>query len=123
MTNDFFSQFGKFSESAEKFVAPMRELVGLNVDYLEKVADLQLDAVKAYSDLGIKQLRAATSISDVQGFQDYVKAQGDTVNTLSKRVQDDAQKVVSLSKDYADKAQKLAQTNAATFVPAAAQAK
>ncbi|MBA1146445.1 phasin family protein [Ectothiorhodospiraceae bacterium WFHF3C12] len=120
MTNDFMSQFGKFSESAEKFFGPMREMATLNVDYLEKVAELQMDAAKAYADLGLKQVRAATSVSDVQGLQDYVKAQGETVNTVSKRVQEDAQKVVTLSKDYADKAQKLAQSNASSFVPATA---
>lgn len=120
MNADFMSQFGKITENAEKFFGPMREMATLNLDYLEKVADMQLDAAKAYADLGLKQVRAATSVSDVQGLQDYVKAQSETVSTVSKRVQEDTQKAVTLSKDYADKAQKLAQSNVSSFVPATA---
>ncbi|WP_435103818.1 phasin family protein [Arhodomonas sp. AD133] len=104
MTQKFFDQFQNAGE-------PMRRFAELSLTQAEKLAHFQLDASRAYVDLGIEQLRAATSVRDVRGLQDYVSRQQEVASTVGRRLTDDVETLAGMGKDFSEAAGKLAQEN------------
>ncbi|WP_435104024.1 phasin family protein [Arhodomonas sp. AD133] len=99
------------TEQFTKAFEPTRAFVGLTVDHIEKLAQVQIEAAKAYTDLGIAQTREALQISDAKSLQDYVARQKDVAETVTKRVSDDAQKLGELGTSYTEEATKLVEQN------------
>lgn len=110
------------TEQFAKAIEPTRAFVGLTVDHMEKLMQLQFEATKAYSDLAIAQARGALQVSDAKSFQDYVAQQKDVAETVSKRVNDDAHKLAEFGKAYTDEATKLVEQNVGQIQGAAKQA-
>ncbi len=116
MYEDFMKQAsGQF----EQLFAPQRKLGGLYVDYLSKLTSYQMEAAKAYSDLGVEQLRALAKVSDAKSLQAFVDSQSKTAKALSEKMSQDASTLAGFGKDFGAELQKLAQENAAGFGKAA----
>lgn len=98
--NQVFEQFEK------SVFAPARNYTGLALDHFEKLFEVQYDAIKAYSDLGVQQARAALDIKDHNDVQAYVANQQQVVQSVAERAKGDAEKVVALNQDFAEKAKK-----------------
>jgi len=114
----------KTTEQAEKlFIGPARTYAGLAIDHAEKLFSVQLDAARAYSEVGLKQLRAALAVKDPKSFQAYVSGQQKAASELGERVKDDAQKVAAMNQEFVAKTQKLAQENAGNVAQTATAAK
>ncbi len=110
------------NEQIQKLVlAPTQAFVSLSVDHAERLASLQVETANDYLELGFKQLRAALDIKDPQGLQAYVEGSRKVAENLGERVKGDAEKVVSLQREFAERAQKLAQQNVSSFSQAAGQ--
>ena len=122
MTNDTFN---KANEQAEKlFMGPTRDYAKLAMDYAEKMIDAQMEAAKTYTDIGMKQARAALDIKDAEALKAYAEEQQKVAQEMSERVKGDAEKVVAMNQDFANEARKLVETNVKTASEtAAAQAK
>ncbi len=61
--------FKSFSEQAEKTLAPYMKFNHLFTKNIENIAELQLAAVRAYSDLGLSQLKSIDQIKDIQSLE------------------------------------------------------
>jgi len=120
MTDQTINQI---TEQFSKAFEPARAFAGLTVNHVEKLAELQLEATRAYTELGLRQAREALHISDVKSFQDYAAKQQDVAETLTKRVQEDAQKLSELGQTYTQEATRLAEQNAAEIQKAAQPAR
>lgn len=119
MYEDFIKQA---NTQFEQLFAPQRKLGGLYVDYVAKLTNYQMEAAKAYSDLGVEQLRALAKVSDAKSLQAFVENQSKTAKTLSEKLSQDANTLAGFGKDFGAELQKLAQENVSTFGKAAGKA-
>ena len=99
--------------------APARSFASLMLDHVEQLTSLQFEAAKAYADAGVQQARAALEIKDPSDLRAYTENQQKVAKDLGERMKGDAEKVVSLNQDFAQKAQKVAQDSAQTATKAA----
>ncbi|MDN5848024.1 MAG: phasin family protein [Nitrococcus sp.] len=110
----------RYNEQFERLLmGPTRAFFGLGVDHLEKLVNVQLEATKAYTELGLRQWRTALEIREPKDLESYVQGQQEVVKTVGERVKGDAERVVALNREFAEKAQQLAQENASGFAKTA----
>ncbi len=112
--NQINEQFEKF------FGGPVRAFAELSVNHVDSLVNAQIEATKAYTDLGIRQVRTALDVREPQDVQKYVQGQQEVAKELSERVKGDAEKVVALNQKFAQEAQKLGETSAKSVQQAAA---
>ena len=108
MSNEIFAQFAALTAPAKKFNT-------LAVANLEKLTDLQLNAARAYVEIGVEQMRAALNVSDAKSLQDYVAGQSKVAKTVSEKLTADTTALVELSKNFGSEVQKLAQESVASL--------
>lgn len=112
----------QLNDQFERFLTgPTRAFMGLGVDHLEKLFNVQLEATKAYTQLSLQQVRASLAIREPKDLENYVQGQQEAVKTLGERVKGDAELVVALNREFAEKAQRLAQDSASNLGKAAQQ--
>ena len=118
MTDNFNTK--QVNEQIEKsFAGPVRNYAGLVLDYTEKAAELQYNAVKAYMDIGLQQAREFLDIKDQNDIQAYVAKQPQVAQTVADRVRGDVEKVVELQKDFAEKSRKVVEDGASSAAKSA----
>lgn len=101
----------------DKALEPARKFNSLLVDHLEKLAAMNLEAVKSYAELSMKEVREALSIDDAQALQQYLSARGEVAKVVADRVKDDSEKLVGINQDFVKEVQKLVEENVKTFSP------
>lgn len=89
-----------FTEQTKSFYAPLSKLNSLFVDNVEKVTELQLNAIKAYAEMGIGQLKKAAEIKDAESIRAFTTAQVEAASTLNKKVMDDAKAFSELAVNF-----------------------
>lgn len=89
------------------FVAPVRTLSALNLDYSDKLVAAQFDAVRAFTDMGLSQARGWLDVRDVESLKSVVQSQHKASQAMGERLSGDAEKIMSLGQDYVQKSQKL----------------
>ncbi|GAA5179481.1 MULTISPECIES: phasin family protein [Halomonadaceae] len=117
-TSNNFDQATQQLESM--FLGPARAYAAMTVDYTEKVLNTQLDFAKACTDTYLGQARSMLDVRDAEGLRNYVQQQQKTAKDLGERFKDDAEKVVALNQDFAQKSQKLVEDNIQTASKTAA---
>lgn len=117
MTNDMFKQF---SEQFEKGVfGPMRNFVATATDHAEKIAGIQVEAAKAYTDITFKNAREVLEIRDTEGLKNYVGKQPEVAKEFGERVKADAEKLTAANQAFVENTQKVTQDSVATVQKAA----
>lgn len=102
----------KYNEQAEQLVmGPSRSYAKLAVDYAEKMVNAQMEAAKTYTDIGMRQARAALEIKDAEALKAYADEQQAVAKDVSERVKSDAEKVVGMNQQFADEARKLVESS------------
>ncbi|MCS4505461.1 hypothetical protein KBTX_02213 [wastewater metagenome] len=115
--------FDQFNQQIEKnLLTPTRDLTVMALDHFEKLAEVQFEAGKAYTDMGVQQLRALLNVRDQKGVQDYVESQQKLAQSVTDRLKGDAEKVVALNQEFTEKAQKAVQQNVTNATKAAQKA-
>jgi len=109
MTNVNLEQWNKQVESL--VTGPARAYMTLAVDHAEKLLNVHFEAVRAYTDTGVRQIRAALEIKDPAGLRSYVEQQQKAARDLGERVKDEAEKVVSINQEFVEKARKVTEDN------------
>ncbi len=117
MRNVNFDQANQQFETL--FFGPARAYAALTVDYTEKLFNTQLEFTKAYADASLNQTRAMLDVKDAETFRSYVEDQQKVAKELGERFKGDAEKVVALNQDFAQKSQKLVEDNMKTASKAA----
>lgn len=103
----------QLSEQSQKMAEPVTEITSLTVDYIEKISQFQVNAVKAYTELGMDQLKNAAAIKDPDSLQDFIGKQTDMAQTVSKKIAEDAQTLAKLGEVFASDIQNLAKKDLA----------
>jgi phasin family protein len=95
------------NEHFEKYFVPVKELNTLAVNNIEKLFDLQLKYVEDSAKASIESLKSAVSISDAEGFKDYVNTQVQTSKQFAERAIKDSKTALELGNSYANEFQKV----------------
>ncbi|PWG61892.1 phasin family protein [Spiribacter halobius] len=104
--------FNNYTEQAEKlFVGPARAYAKLAADYTEKLVNAQIEATRAYTEVGLGQLRSALEIKDQKDLQAYAEGQQKVARDLGERVKGDAENVVAMNQEFVNEARKLVESN------------
>jgi len=111
--------FKTFSEQTEKAFAPVvkyNQLVAKNVTDL---TNLQLEAARAYADLGLAQLQVASEVKDVQSFVAYGNKQVEAMTKLSQQLIDDGKKLSAIAEEFKAEVEALVNENIKAATPSA----
>ncbi|WP_447556174.1 phasin family protein [Vreelandella sp. EE22] len=93
------------------FMAPMQTFAALGVDASERMFNAQLEAQKAYADIGIEQARKLMEVKDAEALRDYMEGQQRVAKQVVERVKGNADTVASIQRDFFQKSQKLTEQN------------
>lgn len=111
MNSEFLQNALNPNGIADRLTQPGRELSALMVDNTEKLVNLQLEAVRVYTDIGLSQLRAMVSVSDPESLQRYLASQANVAETVVKRAAEHAETVAGIGNDFANDASRIASEN------------
>lgn len=96
-----------FTEQTKNMYNPMRKINALLVENMEKMTDFQLEALKAYSQMGLTQMKQASDIKDADGVRDYSTSQAELMGALSKKVLEDAKTMADMSMSFKAEVEKI----------------
>lgn len=114
--------FQSVIEQSQQFVTPVVKANKLAVATIEKVVGFQLNALQAYVDLGLGQLKAASEINDPASLQAFVNSQIEVSNQVRQKLVDDGNALVELGNVIKADYQKLAEEAVVTLTPKAPKA-
>ncbi|KAE8433856.1 phasin family protein [Vibrio cholerae O1 biovar El Tor] len=110
--------FKTFSDQTEKNFEPYIKFNKLVTKNVEVLTELQLNAIRTYSELGLAQMKAASEIKDVTSLTAFNSQQLGVLNKLSQQMMDDSKKLQNIAKEFKDDVEKLASENLKTVTPA-----
>ena len=97
MYTDFFKTFTDQTEKGLEPYVKFNKLVTKNVEVL---TELQLNAIRTYSEMGLTQMKAASEIKDVTSLTAFNGQQLSTLTKLSQQMIDDSNKLQSIAKEF-----------------------
>ncbi|CZF78067.1 MULTISPECIES: phasin family protein [Grimontia] len=114
----YTDMFKAFSEQTEKTLAPYVKFNKLVAKNVETLTELQLSAVKTYSQMGLAQVKAASEVTDVTSMTAYSSQQLAALTKLSQQMMDDSAKLQSIAKEFKDDLEQLTTENLKAAQPA-----
>ncbi|OAN11220.1 phasin family protein [Photobacterium jeanii] len=115
----YTEMFKSFSEQTEKSLAPYVKFNKLFTKNVEDITELQLAAVRAYSDLGLSQLKAVSEVKDVQTLTEFNSQQLETLTKLSQQLMDDSNKFQAIAQEFKNDVEELVAENVKQATPTA----
>lgn len=115
MYTDFFKTF---SDQTEKTLEPYMKFNKLVTKNVEVLTELQLNAMRTYSEMGITQMKAASEIKDVTSLTAFNSQQLSVLTKLSQQMMDDSNKLQSIAKEFKEDVEKMTSENLKTVTPA-----
>lgn len=94
--------FKTFTEQAEKTFSPMTRFNKMMAKNIEQMTELQINAVRAYSELGVSQIKAAAEIKDVTSLASFNSSQLAALAKISEQVSDDSKKIQDIAQEFKD---------------------
>jgi phasin family protein len=110
MSNDILNQF---TANSGKLFAPAFKLNKLTVDTVEQLTNFELDALREFTELSLRQLKAAVEISDLESFKAFTESQNAVLKTVSEKVLRDAKAVAEIGESFRNEALHIAREGAA----------
>lgn len=114
----YTDMFKTFSEQTEKTLAPYIKFNKLVAKNVETITELQLTAVRTYSDMGLAQVKAASEVTDVTTLTSFSSQQLASLTKLSQQLIDDSNKLQAIAKEFKDDLEKLTADNMKAVTPA-----
>lgn len=99
--------FSALTESTKGVIEPAQKLNREAVATVQKLAAHQIDSLKAYSDLGVSQLKAAAEVKDMEGFQHLVAKQRDVLQAFRECLMSDFKAIAQMGVDFVSRANKI----------------
>ncbi|MCW8335251.1 phasin family protein [Vibrio sp. SCSIO 43135] len=115
MYTDFFKTFTDQTEQNLQPYLKFNKLVTKNVEVL---TELQLNAIRTYSEMGLTQMKAASEIKDVTSLTAFNSQQLSVLTKLSQQMMDDSNKLQAIAKEFKEDVDSLTSENLKTVTPA-----
>ena len=114
MYTDFFKTF---TDQAEKNMQPFLKFNQLMTKNVELLTELQLNAMRTYSEMGMAQMKAASEIKDVNTLAAFSSQQLGVLSKLSQQMLDDSYKLQAAAKEFKQDIETLTSENIKTATP------
>lgn len=119
------------SDKSRKLFEQAGKINQLMMSNVEKAADVQMQALRAYTDLALRQAKQLGDIRDVDGLKAFIDGQTDVVKEVSERMSENWQSMQDLAAHmredfqalFADAKPETAKAAPATAAKPAAKAK
>ncbi len=85
-----------FMDQTKGLYEPMFKFNTLLISNLNKMSELQIDALKSYNDMGLNQLKQAAEVTDVDSMREYTSSQPELVTTFSQRIMEDTKALTDI---------------------------
>ncbi|MEF1308398.1 phasin family protein [Vibrio owensii] len=115
MYTDFIKTF---SDQTEKNLEPYLKFNKLVTKNVEVLTELQLNAIRTYSEVGLNQMKAASEIKDVTSLTAFNSQQLAVLTKLSQQMMDDSNKLQSIAKEFKEDVEQMTSENLKTVTPA-----
>jgi len=115
MYTDFFKTF---TDQTEKTLEPYFKFNKLVTKNVEVLTELQLNAIRTYSEMGLTQMKAASEIKDVTSLTAFSGQQLSALTKLSQQLTTDSNKIQNIAKEFKDDVEQLTTENLKTVTPA-----
>lgn len=99
------------TEQSQLFFGPFMEANQLMMDQLQKLVDLQVNAVPGYADLHLSQLQKLSTVKDADSFKKFLDDQVATSNALREKIMADSQALSDLGVSFMTELSKLGEKN------------
>ncbi len=114
-------QINQSMQQMQQMMEPTRKLNALLLNHAERIAHLNLEAARSYTELATQQMRKMLEIRDPESFQSYLTDQSKVMQTLSNKISEDANALADIGKDMGQEVQQIAQENASVVTEAVQQ--
>ena len=114
----YTEMFKSFSEQTEKTLAPYAKFNKVFAKNVEQLTELQLSAVRAYSDLGLNQLKAVSEVKDIESLTAFNGQQLETLTKLSQQLLEDSNKFSSEAQGFKTEVEEFVAENVKQATPA-----
>lgn len=114
MYTDFFKTF---TDQAEKNMQPFFKFNQLMTKNVELLTELQLNAMRTYSEMGMAQMKVASEIKDVNTLAAFSGQQLGVLSKLSQQMLDDSNKLQAAAKEFKQDIETLTSENIKTATP------
>ncbi len=102
-------------EQWSKAMEPARRMNAVMIEHAQKLAQLNLDAARSFTEMTLAQARSAMEIKDPEDLRNYLSEQTKAVESFTKEFSKDASMLADLGKSFGDEMQKAAQENVVSF--------
>jgi len=86
----------------KNLLEPARQLSAVSLGNMEKLINLQLSSCKVYGDIGFRQMRKLSQVSDLEKAQEFTWGQIEPLSEINKQLLSDWQDLVALNNSYKD---------------------
>lgn len=100
-------------QNASKFMSSAVNVETIAIDQLEKITNANVDSIRYYSDVNIRQLRAMANIHDLDSLRQFITGTISLTGELATRMINDSQKSLSMGTEIRDAILNTAQQGAA----------
>jgi phasin family protein len=102
--------FKSFTEQAGKTMNPLIKFNKLLAKNVEQLTELQVNAVRSYSEIGVKQIKAAAEIKDIASLAAFNNTQLATMAKVVEQVSEDSKKMQDIAQEFKDELDTLVST-------------
>ncbi|XKH59697.1 phasin family protein [Halomonas sediminis] len=92
-------------------ISPMRSYAVAALNYYDQLLNAQIDAMRAYTDMSMEQARTWLDVKDTDSIKKAMESQQKIAANLTERMKGDAEKVISMSQDFAQQSQEMTEEN------------
>ena len=110
----------KQNEQLEAAMAPVVAFNKLVMENVEAAFNLQVQALQAYADMGMKNINAGLEIRNPDEFKAYAASQKDVAENVTAQMTADVKALGELNAKFIEKARTLAEENAKVVAAKAA---
>ena len=86
MSTDFIKDLG---EKAKESIEPMGKINKLVTESIQSTLKFQMESAKKYADLAAEQLKALSTVKDLESMQEFVKGQSDALAKFNEQIMND----------------------------------
>lgn len=87
-------------EGYEGFLSSLSELGALNVSYLEKLTEKQMESTKFVADLGFEHLKKIASVNSLEAAQSLPTATLEAGSKLAKKTMEESKALMDVGSSY-----------------------
>lgn len=106
-----------YKDQTDRFLGPARDFNKLAVAQFERLAQLQLESLQDYTELGLAQIKSASAVKDVADIQDHLGRQNEILKSVGEKFAADVRAMLDIGKTFGDEAQQIARDGVSGIKP------